>query len=359
MEKLDEVKFLAEMLKIYSPSGKESEIASFLVEKISSFGFKASMDEAGNVIGTHGEGKPSILLCSHMDTVEGFIPIKIVNGFLYGRGAVDAKGPLAAMIMAAYRVLKKLRNGKITVLAVVEEEKHSKGIKHFIEKHEAEEFNYALFGEPSNLRNIIIGYKGSLTVQLTVETVKGHAASPGVRNAIEETINIIGKLTDRFSEGRKRTIHGSVTVKPVEIHCQDPSKCKVKLNIRVPIGQSTEETERETYKFIAGKCALNGVKAKAKTLDKTEPFITDKKSRLIKILAKSIEEITGLRARLVRKTGTGDMNIFGQKFSSPVVTYGPGDPKLDHTEKENIKIRDYLKSIDILELTLNKLCKTG
>ena len=98
------VQLLTNLLGIYSPSGKEEVISEFLVEEMTTLGFKVRKDAIGNVIGEIGDGEPTILLCGHMDTVAGHIPLRVEKGKIYARGAVDAKGPLAAMITAAAEV---------------------------------------------------------------------------------------------------------------------------------------------------------------------------------------------------------------------------------------------------------------
>ena len=84
------INFLTKMLEIYSPSGKEEKISNFIAKEMEKVGFNVFRDEVGNVIGKIGEGTPVILLCGHMDTVEGYIPVRVENNELYGRGAVDA-----------------------------------------------------------------------------------------------------------------------------------------------------------------------------------------------------------------------------------------------------------------------------
>ncbi|MEM3640669.1 MAG: acetyl-lysine deacetylase, partial [Candidatus Bathyarchaeia archaeon] len=90
MEKLEEyaVQFLAKLLKIYSPSGKEHKVAAFIAGEMEKLNFKIRADNVGNVIGEVGNGKPTVLLCGHMDTVPGYIPVKVIDGKIYGRGAV-------------------------------------------------------------------------------------------------------------------------------------------------------------------------------------------------------------------------------------------------------------------------------
>src|SRR3990172_5151880 len=127
------VRLLTNLLGIYSPSGKEAEIASFLAEEMKKLGFQVGIDAIGNVIGVVGEGEPTILLCGHMDTVAGHLPLRVEEGKIYARGAVDAKGPLSAMVVAAAEVAKEPAfHGKVLIAAVIEEEATSRGVRHLI-----------------------------------------------------------------------------------------------------------------------------------------------------------------------------------------------------------------------------------
>ena len=79
------------------------------------------IDPAGNVIGRLGEGSPTLLLASHIDTVPGFIPVRHDNDRIFGRGAVDAKSSLAAMISAAYELSLRKIGGKVIIVGVVDD----------------------------------------------------------------------------------------------------------------------------------------------------------------------------------------------------------------------------------------------
>jgi len=114
---MDEAGFLQELISIPSPSGEEDAVGDFLVEKMESLGYRAHRDEVGNAVGVVGEdgAEREIVLLGHMDTVPGEVPIRRDGSRLYGRGSVDAKGPLATFVLAAARVAPKLENVRIVV----------------------------------------------------------------------------------------------------------------------------------------------------------------------------------------------------------------------------------------------------
>jgi LysW-gamma-L-lysine carboxypeptidase len=121
------------MLEIYSPSGSEADLAEFLQREMHSKGLAARIDKVGNLVGVLGDEGPRILLCGHMDTVPGRIPIRQDVDTLYGRGAVDAKSSLAAMIVGAALANERSSHPfQVTIAAVVEEETSSKGIRAII-----------------------------------------------------------------------------------------------------------------------------------------------------------------------------------------------------------------------------------
>ena len=118
---MEAIDFLEELLNIYSPSFSEEEISSFLCERLQNWGFTSFQDNIGNVIAYTGDGNPEILFLGHIDTVKGMIPVRRENGKIYGRGAVDAKGALAAFVWAA-KEIKDSIGKEIGIIGAVEEE---------------------------------------------------------------------------------------------------------------------------------------------------------------------------------------------------------------------------------------------
>ena len=90
-------------------------------------------------------------------------------------------------------------------------------------------------------------------------------------------------------------------------------------------------------------------------LDETEPFEAAHNSSLVRAFTLGIMQVEKSRPTLIRKTGTGDMNVLGNQWKIPVVTYGPGDPHEAHTIDEKVSIQEYLKGIEIFKATLQHL----
>src|SRR5262245_5684552 len=116
------VALLEQMLRIPSLSGQEAELARFLAGEMRRLGFESQVDGAGNAVGVAGTG-PEIVLLGHIDTVPGDVPVRIADGRLYGRGAVDAKGPFAAFVSAAARLVPRGQlPARLVLVGAVEEE---------------------------------------------------------------------------------------------------------------------------------------------------------------------------------------------------------------------------------------------
>ncbi|MGQ9721995.1 MAG: M20/M25/M40 family metallo-hydrolase [Candidatus Jordarchaeum sp.] len=345
--------FLKRMLEIYSPSGQEAELANFLLNQMNKMGFNAEIDEVGNVIGRIGEGEPILLLCGHMDTVPGELPVQIIKGELTGRGACDAKSPLAVLILAASKFVNKKIRGTILVVGAVQEEGTSIGVKNIIDK--GLKADYAIFGEPCNTNFIVIGYKGSLSIELEIKTEPGHPANPTVRNASEELISIWLKIKEELGKYQSNSKYHTVDLSIGRLNGTD-SQSATEIRVRIPPKMSCNTTYKIIYHVVQEYCkSTPDVECSTRVIDATEPYESEKKSLLIDALMDSIKEITGKDARLIKKTGTGDMNIYGNSIKTLAVTYGPGDPRLDHTNHEKISIKQFLDTAKILEKTIEKL----
>jgi len=307
---------LKEMLECYSPTSHESNLVDFLIKWANNNGFQAYKDRVGNFIAKKGKGK-EILLVGHVDTVPGEIPVRIDGNKLFGRGAVDAKGPLACFLEAS----KDVSKCKIIIVGAVDEEGDSKGAKNILNKFNPQ---YIIVGEPSGWSNINIGYKGRLNIFYENKKSKEHTSTPN-SNCYEESIEFYNKIKnycEKFNSGKK--LFEQIGVKILSINTNNDNftdKVTLQLNLRIPVGFDIKDIKISI--FIGAIRAVGG-----------EP-------------------------KFKLKMGTSDMNIL-QKYMTPILTYGPGDSNLDHTPDEHINLEEYKKSVNILKNVLEKIQeKTG
>ena len=172
MNEKQAVTLLEKMIRIPSPSTGEKKLAMFLKKEFSKKGFKTKIDKAGNFIATKGSGKPLLLLEAHMDTVLPVLPVKKSKGVLHGRGTVDTKSTLAAMLIAADNA--KISKGTLTVAGVVEEESTSNKGALFLKSQIKPD--YCIVGEPSSWNAISIGYKGTVSFAFEFTAKKTHSS---------------------------------------------------------------------------------------------------------------------------------------------------------------------------------------
>lgn len=354
-----ELELLTEMLRLYSPSGEEASLAEYLREELARRDFKVRLDEVGNVIGTHGEGPPTLLLCGHMDTVPGELDVRLENDLLYGRGAVDAKASLASMIVGASKVEDS--GGRIIMACLVDEEGNGKGVKQLIKENV--EADYAVFGEPSRAWNITIGYKGGLHLLLECTTSTGHSSAPWLSdNAIEKCYECWEAIKrNHFEEEKAESRFYSVTSCLTRIEGGGssgmiPSRCKAEIDVRTPPQLSTEETFARLKGIVEG---LNKpgeeTRLRLSSLGSVPAYESDPRSPLVRALSYSIRKVCGKSPTLLRKTGTGDMNELGASMKMPMISYGPGDSHLDHTPNEHISVEEYLTSIRVYQEAIPRL----
>jgi len=352
------IELLKRALEIYTPSRSEAQLANLIKEKcLDDLGFeKVNIDSVGNVIATKGNGTPRILLCGHMDTVPGQIPVRIDSGFLFGRGASDAKAPLISMLLACSEFKQR---GTIIFAGVVDEEGNATGIKELVKNNLS--IDYAIFGEPSGINRITISYKGRIALKLTCDVLdSAHASAPWLsKNSIEEVFEVWKLLRPQISAKYDKTDKksNSLSLSLTEIsggssHNVTPQKCKVTIDIRVPNGVKCLEILNHLDTSIRNISEMRKVKITYRIEDMTEAFEADHSSPLVRALSLSILDVCKVRSVLLRKTGTGDMNVLGNSLNIPVVTYGPGEPHVSHSKDEKVEIQSYLTSIEIYNRAL-------
>jgi [amino group carrier protein]-lysine/ornithine hydrolase len=354
------VKMLEKALRLYTPSLSEKPMADFLADKCDDLGFDdIRIDDVGNLIATKGSGKPRILLCGHMDTVPGKIKVRKEGDSLYGRGASDAKAPLMAMLFAASSIQNN--NGTVIFVGAVDEEGNATGIKNLVKSKL--DIDYAVFGEPSGLKQVTIAYKGRIAINLKINVGNSsHASAPWLsKNAIEESMIFTSELKKALESGQEEKKKGMLlTATVTEIsggtsHNVTPKECDVIMDIRIPVDMNCKTVGEKITTLVQEVSKKRGVEAFHSILDETEPFEAPHNSPLVRAFTLGVMEVEHSRPMLIRKTGTGDMNVIGNQLKIPVVTYGPGDPHASHTIDEKVSMDEFLRGIEVLKKTLQHL----
>ena len=167
---------ITNLVSIYSPSEEEAEAVRFLVDWMRARGFEAQIDEAGNATGERGDPQAghTLVLLGHIDTVPGFIPVRVEGDMLYGRGSVDAKGSLCAFAEATARATIP-PDWRVIVVGAVGEETTSRGAYSLRERLTP---TCCVIGEPSGAGRITLGYKGHLVAEYALARPSAHSARP-------------------------------------------------------------------------------------------------------------------------------------------------------------------------------------
>ena len=340
------VELLHGLVAIPSPSGRESAAVEYLVGAMRTLGLDAYVDETGNAVGSIGAGRPEVVLLGHIDTVAGEVPLRIADGKLYGRGAVDAKGPLAAFVAATARLhAAGSSSGRITVIGCVEEEApSSRGAHGVLERYRPD---FCIVGEPSGVDTLTLGYKGSLRARIRVTEPCGHSAHER-STAAEQAIDLwehIRAWAAEVNAGRERAWDRVI---PALVGIASGGDglhewCDLELSIRLPEQLDPRAAEARLHE-LAGDAALN-------VLGAVPAFRAPRVSPLVRAFTTALRG-HGAVPRFVVKTGTSDMNLAGPAWHCPMLAYGAGDSSLDHTPDEHIRIADYLRSISVLERVL-------
>ncbi|MBD3193754.1 MAG: M20/M25/M40 family metallo-hydrolase [Candidatus Lokiarchaeota archaeon] len=360
------VEFLKKCVEYYSPSGEEKDFSLFLSKLLRNSQFNVSFDKVGNLIAEKGGGMPTLLLSSHLDTIPGKLPIYIENGFLYGRGSVDCKASLAAIIYSLLNLDNDVfSKGTIIFGGIIREEERLIGIQEFLKRDFTPD--YALFGEPTGINQICIGYKGRISMNFRVLTKTGHVASSWQYfNAIEICIEIwnIIKLScwrlnkNMSGENKKNNFFNKIIpnltcMSGGELSNCVPSEAKIQVDIRFPPKFTSEDildvirNDILNFKILFERENNFNLSIKEEINSLVEAYSIMGNNLIANALRWAIYKVTKVKPKLIKKTGTTFINNIGKHYSIPSITYGPGDPKLEHTDNENINIQEYLNCIKV------------
>jgi [amino group carrier protein]-lysine/ornithine hydrolase len=337
------------LVEIPSVSRDEGDAVEWLVARMAERGFRATVDDAGNAVGEIGDGPMHVVLFGHIDTVPGEIAVHIDGDELVGRGAVDAKGPLAAFVAAATAPVPGVR---VTVVGAVEEESPTSKGARFRATQPAP--HWCVIGEPSGWDAVTVAYKGRLTVGIELLREARHGASPGPTIA-EEALALWEQV--RQSANGRTDVPRSFERLDCRLEGIDAGvgdglveRAQLRIGYRVPPGTDPGELARAAASLATSD---GDTRVVVTTQGREEPVRTARTSPLARAFARAIVAAGG-QTTFKEKSGTSDMNILFPAWSCQMVAYGPGDSRYDHTPIERLSITDFARSIAVLKGVLSR-----
>lgn len=379
---------------VYRPEegGNEEAIARFIAKRLEEFGLGGTLEEVApgrpNVIAILDgkEGGQTLMFEAHSDVAtEGdpgewtHPPFEAVveNGRIYGRGACDTLGNLAAALIAAKAIKEsKARfRGKIVLGIPVDEEGMMLGIKHFIKQGWADDVDAAIICEPTD-NQLGIAQKGALRAEVMTYGRMSHGCMPlSGLNPIPPMMKIIQRIVqlerEEIEQHGEDELLGFPSLAPTVLQAPVrgepqlnviPSRCRALLDIRTIPGQSHQELKRKLAMVIdeieqESRASLKegfqreirerlqpGLAAALKFSAKLDVFEdrpwtkTPKGELIVQAVEKANRMLTGRKPTYIGVPGATDGTFLSAWKGIPIVTIGAGDRFVPHQSDEWVSI---------------------
>lgn len=378
------IDFLKELVKTPSVSGQEAAVANLIADQLRSGGVTdVRIDPAGNVIARLGSGNgPTLLYDAHMDTVqpaggawqhEPYAAV-VENGILYGLGACDMKGALAAMVYTARQLAhdaSKLQGNLIFAFVVQEEPCEGYALKYIIEQQGIKP-DWVVLGEPSSL-NIMRGHRGRVLFKVTVRGKSSHAANPDLgENAITAASRLIFGIDLLAAELPDEPFFGPGTATVTNIESQSasmnaiPHCCYFYVDRRLTLGETITRAQAQIESIIQQERLQATVEIveyqtstyTGYTLDVREAFnawLIEEKHPLLQTAESVVRATLGYMPEIGYWTFSTDGVYSMGEAGIPTIGFGPGDPKCAHTSEEHIRLDDVAQAVQVYRALAERL----
>ncbi len=360
-----------------SQRGEEWRVAAIVTQVLEQLGVSYAVHERvrgrSNVVARMGQGKGpcKLLVACHMDVVppgdgwdtDPFEPVE-KEGFLYGRGVLDNKGPLAAALVAV-RALKETLDeeelaGQLLVAALADEEASGPegdcGIGYLLEEKLIAPTCAIIPDIGENMRSIDIAEKGREVLRVVARGLQAHGSTPerGV-NAIYRMAHFVTLLERLQLPHEVHPLLGSPTVNLGEIHGGVaanvvPGECVAYVDVRMVPGQTVEQV-RQAVAALARQVAEDFL---VEVQSASEPHAIDPENELVTAIQDNVQDLWGWRPQAIGISGgtfAKTLNLAG----IPAVGFGPGDEFAFHAANERVEIQqlvDFAQVISLVALDL-------
>ena len=319
-----------QLIDIESITGNEKEVAVFVRDHLAKLGAQVELEEAEpgrpNVFASWG--KPDVVLSTHLDTVPPFFPSHDDEQFIYGRGACDAKGILAAQVEAACR-LHAEGASDVGLLFLVGEERNSAGAMAANRKPRGS--RHLINGEPTE-NKLAIGTKGVLRLEMEAKGRMAHSAYPELgESATEKLVEALYRLRDMHLP--EDALLGKTTynigimqggIAPNVI--PDSARAEVMYRLVGPGDELQQAVERVVGNLVTVKKVLEIPPVKLGRMDGLETVV------------------------VAFSTDIPALSNWGQPF-----LLGPGSVRVAHTDHERISKAELVQAVEIYVKMVRKL----
>ncbi len=366
--------FLRRLVQTPSLSGQESSVARMVASEMRSNGFSSvRADRIGNIVGRYGRpGGPILLLNAHMDIVDVGNPDawtrdpfsgEVSEGRLYGRGSVDMKGALAAMIHGVGMLAQRGVDlpGEVVVAAVVQEETTEGVAMRVLVEEESLRPDWVIQGDPTNLQ-ISRGHRGRMGIRVSTFGRSCHSSAPEQgENALYGAARLIfgiellnaGLMTD--------TVLGAGSIAVTELTSVAgsrnaiPDRCEMVIDRRLTLGETASRALSEIEALlqregVRGKVETGYYRSTSYTGYKTEGpevypvWLLSENHPLLTQTSASLERSLGRKPAVGTWAFSTDGVYTMGEAGIPTIGFGPGDADFAHTSNENIPLSDVHKA---------------
>ena len=347
----------------------EKRVAEFLAAVGAQAGLDVDLSEVAperpNVfirLAPTGAVKHRVILAPHTDTVvvpdaSSFDP-RVSGGRLYGRGACDTKGSVAAMVSAMVRVSsagRRPEHTEILFTGLVDEEHGQRGSRAFVSRRVRADL--AIVGEPTRLQ-LVTAHKGDAWVKLTSSGVAAHGSSPHLgRNAVHEMARIVDLLETKYARQLRKKKHpllGNPTVNVGVIRggAQPnivPDSCSIEIDRRTLPKETDASVRRELRELLRAHNLSARTKIETARRGPCLAMDTDRKKPLVRRMLALLNQSTPIGVPYFCDAAV--LSAAG----IPSVVFGPGDIAQAHTANEWIAIRSLERGTEFLTRFLGTL----
>ena len=357
------IAFLETAVGIDSTEADVGEMRAFLVDTLERNGVEATVDAAGNTLASRGAPADTcrrhVVLNTHIDTVPPHRPFERDGDIVRGRGSCDAKGPLAALLAAFFRVDPGSHDCRVTLAVTPDEEVLSTGASAL-----SLDADCYIVGEPTGL-DVCLAAKGRFQGTLSLSGVAAHAAEPDSgRNAIAALEPAL-KAIRRFDADRESHPElGPATLTPTVVEGGDatnqvPAGCSLVLDRR-SVPPETAEGFRSSLEAAVRAAVPDNIGVSFTLTERPTPFLeafaTDPDHELVEALSTAALAAGGSGTRRPFTAAT-EASYFAP---APTVVFGPGvladdEGAVAHAEREYVSAAEVKQAAEALTMALDAL----